>query len=399
VTDDSTAKVPLIEDGPSVWHRIGRRRIAVGVVAAVVVAGAGIGIWLGTEGSPGSPLTPTNQVVDVTTGTMQQTVAASGTIEPAQEANLDFAVSGQVTAVDVATGQTVAAGQALATIDPSALQVLVASAEASLSAAQAQLSSDQAADASTSQIDSDDAQVSSAETALTSAETNLADATLASTITGTVASVDLSIGEQVMGGGSSGGGSSSAQIVVVSTSSYVVNTTVDDTQIGRIKAGDQVDITPSGSNATVYGTVSSVGLIASQGSGVSQFPVGITVTGDPSGLYAGASATVSIIVEQIADAVEVPTAAISYSPGGQATVIVVQNGNHVTRAITTGVSSGGETQVTRGLRAGDQVLEQVVRFNATNGGGTSTLFGGSGPASGGSFKGRVVINGGGPPGG
>ena len=49
--------------------------------------------------------------VPVTTGTIQQTVASSGTIEPASQANLNFAVSGTVTAVDVKAGQTVTAGQ------------------------------------------------------------------------------------------------------------------------------------------------------------------------------------------------------------------------------------------------------------------------------------------------
>ena len=46
----------------------------------------------------------------VTTGTIQQTVASSGTIEPASQASLNFAVSGTVTAVNVKAGQTVTAG-------------------------------------------------------------------------------------------------------------------------------------------------------------------------------------------------------------------------------------------------------------------------------------------------
>ena len=36
------------------------------------------------------------------------------------------------------------------------------------------------------------------------------------------------------------------------------------------------------------------------------FPVTIAVTGSPSGLYAGSTATVSIIVQQINNVVEVP---------------------------------------------------------------------------------------------
>ncbi|MDQ1360844.1 MAG: hypothetical protein QOJ44_1221, partial [Acidimicrobiaceae bacterium] len=127
----------------------------------------------------------------------------------------------------------------------------------------------------------------------------------------------------------------------------------------------------------VYGTVSSVGLIATQSSTVATFPVAIAVTGNPTGIYAGSTATLSIVVKQLNNVVEVPTAAISYS-GGQSTVTVVQNGSHVPRTVTTGVSSNGQTQVTSGLTAGEKVLEQVVKFNGTAGGAGRSLFGGSG---------------------
>lgn len=403
--DDATADVPVVENAPTRRRPFYRRRLVIGVVAAVLAAGAGIGTWLAAGSSSEPGLIVTTQLVTVTTGTMRQTVSASGTIEPAQEADLNFAVSGQVTAVDVSTGQTVTAGQTLATIDPSALQAQLASAQASLAGAQAKLSSDEAASAPTSQIDADEVQVNSAQTALNSAETNLSDASLTSTIAGIVASVDLTVGEQVSGGGSGGGsggssGSSSTQIVVISTTSYVVNTTVDDTEVGQVKTGDQVDITPSGSNSTVYGTVSSVGLIASGGSGVASFPVGVAVTGSPSGLYAGASASLAIIVQQIDNAIEVPTAAISYSPNGEETVTVVDDGRHVNRDITTGESSGGETQVTSGLTAGEQVLEQVVTFNGTPAGGAHRLLGGGGTSVSGGFPSgvpvfrKVIVNGG-----
>jgi macrolide-specific efflux system membrane fusion protein len=424
--DQVTAEVPIVEGeagaAPKKWLR--RRNIIVAAVVVVVAAGAGIGIWLGTSSSAAPGLQITTQTVSVTTGTMQQTVATSGTIAPAQQANLNFGVSGTVTGVNVSAGQTVTAGQTLATVDPSALQATANSAQASLTAAQAKLASDQAANASSSQITSDQASVTSAQSQLTTAQTNLANASLTSTIAGTVASVDLSVGQQVssssnssgsgsastgssatgssgasaggLGGGlasssaassssssSSGSSTSStAQIVVISTNSFIVNATVDDTQVSEVKQGDQVVITPSGSTTNVYGTVSSVGLIASSSSTVATFPVSIAVTGSPTGIYAGSTATLSIVVEQLNNVIQVPTAAISYS-GGQSTVTVVQNGNHVSRAVTTGVSSAGETQVTSGLTSGEKVLEQVVKFNGAAGGGGRSLFGGGTTGAGG----------------
>ena len=137
--------------------------------------------------------------VSVTTGTIQQTVASSGTIEPATQANLNFAVSGTVTAVNVKAGQTVTAGEVLATVDTTALSDDVNADQAQLDSAEARLASDEASSASATQVDSDQASVTSAESSLTNAQTALNDASLTSTISGTVASVDLSVGQQVTG--------------------------------------------------------------------------------------------------------------------------------------------------------------------------------------------------------
>ena len=423
------------------------------VGAAVVLIGAAIGLslWLTSGSSPAGGLSITTITVPVTTGTIQSTVTSSGTIEPASQANLNFAVSGAVTAVDVKAGQTVKAGQVLATVATTALSEDLNAAQEQLTSAQDKLSSDESSDASTSQLDSDQASVTSAESSVSTAQTNLNDASLTSTISGTVASVDLSVGQQVTGTGSGDGGnagsgdtgsgstgtgdagstgtgstatgstgstgSSSGQIVVIGTDSYIVNTTVDDTQISQIAEGDQVDITLSGSGSSsslpsasssssatssstsaIYGTVNSISLVGSQSSDVTTFPVVIDVTGDPAGLYAGASADVSIIVKQLNNVTEVPTAAISYTSSGQATVTQVVNGSHVVKNVTVGAAENGETQISSGVSAGDKVLERQVTFKAP-GGGTGGLFGsggsGTGGFTGGGFGGRGAFTGGG----
>jgi hypothetical protein len=126
--------------------------------------------------------------------------------------------------------------------------------------------------------------------------------------------------------------------------------------------------------------------------------VTIAVTGSPTGLYAGSTATVSIVTKEITNAVQVPTAAISYS-GGKATVTEVVNGSHVVKSVTTGQVSSGDTQITGGLTSGDQVVERVVKFNPSAAGGGRSLFGGSSSSgSPGGFSGRFS-GGGGLPGG
>ena len=403
--DDLTDELPLDDEnvlaagGASAWRRY--RWPIVGAVVVLVGAAVGLSLWLTSGSSTATGLSVTTVTVPVTTGTIQQTVASSGTIEPASQADLNFAVSGTVTAVNVKAGQTVSAGQALATVSTTALAEDVDAAQAQVAAAEDRLATDEASGAAASSLDTDEASVTSAESSLSTAQTNLNDASLTSTISGTVASVSLTVGQQVTGTGTgtgSGGSgdsaassadsaassadssssSSSGQIVVIGTDSYIVNTTVDDTEIGQITTGDQVNITPTGSTTPVYGTVGSISLIGSQSSDVTTFPVVVDVTGNPTGLYAGASADVSIIVKQLNDVTEVPTAAISYGTNGQATVTqVTSSGAHVVKDVTVGAAENGETQVTGGVSAGDKVLEKEITFKAP-GGATGGLFGGTG---------------------
>jgi macrolide-specific efflux system membrane fusion protein len=405
---DLTQETPVVGNVEDVaeaprrgWVR--RHKLIVVSVVVVVIGGAtGLTLWL-TGGSPAPGLVVTTKVVTVTRTNMQQTVPSSGTVEPASQANLNFAVSGTVTAVNVTAGQTVTSGQVLATVDTSALQEQFSAAQAQLAAAQDKLASDEDSSASTAQVDADEAAVTSAQSSLTTAQTNVADASLTSTISGTVASVSLAVGQQVTGsGGSSGstgsqgtgggsgataagaGGSSAAssaassssassssstsdQVVVIGTNSYLVNTTVDDTEVGQVAQGDQATITPTGATTPVYGTVASIGEIATESSDVATFPVVIDVTGSPTGLYAGSTANVSIITKELSNVMAVPTAAITYT-GGQAAVTQVINGKHVSKSVTLGQASAGETQIVKGLSVGDKVLERVITFT----GGTGT---------------------------
>ncbi|MDA8342897.1 MAG: biotin/lipoyl-binding protein, partial [Actinomycetota bacterium] len=373
------------------------RRALGGVAAALVLVGGGIGIgiWVApASSSTAAPaVTTTDRIETVSTGTVSQRTSSTGTIEPATEADVNFAVAGRVTAVDVAAGQAVSAGQTLATVDPSALQATLALAQATLASDQARLATDTAGAASSTQLASDQASVTAASAQVSADQQSLDDATLTAPVAGTVASVDLAVGQQVgsgtttstssgagasaagSGGAGSGGGSagsaggaaasagtsSTAQFVVVSTGSYVVDASVDDTQVGAIKIGDQAVVTPSGATSPVYGTIATIGLVATQTSGVASFPVVVDVTGSPSGLYAGASATVEIVTEQLSGVLVVPTTALR-SSGGSTTVQVVAGGHREARPVQVGLASGGVTQITSGLVAGEQIVVPVLTF-------------------------------------
>jgi hypothetical protein len=131
----------------------------------------------------------------------------------------------------------------------------------------------------------------------------------------------------------------------------------------------QAEITPTGSSQVLYGTVTSVGLVAeSSTTGASTFPVSIAVTGKVTGVYAGSSADVAIVVKQLQDALTVPTAAVRTDSSGHATVTVSKNGKQTATSVTLGEVVGDQTVITHGLSAGDQVVVVTLRLPTGTGG-------------------------------
>src|SRR5262249_18479962 len=153
------------------------------------------------------------------------------------------------------------------------------------------------ASASSAQRASDKAAIAQAKSALAEAKESLANASLKATIDGTIASLDLAVGDVV---GSSGGGNrsqgsgsgdtSTAQVTIVTPKTFVVDAQVATGDIANVPVGLQAEITVTGATDVVYGTVQTVGKVASaQSSGAATFPVTIAVTGEQDALYSGTS--------------------------------------------------------------------------------------------------------------
>lgn len=319
--------------------------------------------------------TPTTYTVTATT--LKDTVTASGTIEPQRSADLDVEVSGTVTQVYVEEGDRVAKGDPLARVDDDALVATRTAAAASLAAAYAQLDDDQDAGATDTQIAADQAAIIAAQATLAEAKEAVADATLRATIAGTVVSLDLAVGD-VVGSGSSGtdptadDSASASAVVIVSTGRYVVDATVASSDVKRLKKGLQVEITPTGVTDTVYGTVTSVGLVAqTSSSGAAVFPVTIEVTGRRTDLYAGTSADASIVVEQRTDVLTVPSRALATDEDGSTYVTKIVDGDGVKTPVEVGTASGMSTEITSGLAAGDVV--EIPSFAPTGGSGGGSV--------------------------
>jgi multidrug efflux pump subunit AcrA (membrane-fusion protein) len=354
-----------------------RRWLIVSGIGVVVLALAGFGLYQFVL-KPDASATTMTRTATASTQTVQTTVGTTGTLEPKRQADLSFNSSGTVTKVYVSVGDKVEKGDLLARIDDTSLAADVTAAKADLAAAESSLSDLDDDDATDTAIASAKAQVKLKKSDLSQAKSALSAAALRSTISGTVAEVSIAKGDQVgSSSGSSGGAassssgsssSSSAAITVISTNTYVVDTSVGSSDLAKVKVGLQAVITPTGATDSIYGTVKTVGVMASSPSSTSgtsststaSLPVTIDVTEAQKSLFAGASATVSIIVEQRDNVLVVPTAAIS-TFDGKTVVQKVVNGSTTQTEVTIGSTYGNQTEITKGLSNGDEVQISFAR--------------------------------------
>jgi hypothetical protein len=114
---------------------------------------------------------------------------------------------------------------------------------------------------------------------------------------------------------------------------------------------------------------------------VAGYPVVITFNADATAFYPGATVTGAIATQAKSDAIQVPTRAIS-TRNGQSVVTVATSGKAggptATRTVTTGITAGGETEITSGLQPGEQVVITLPTFGGFGRTGTGTGGGGAG---------------------
>lgn len=129
----------------SIWRRTG---VVVGTVAALTLAAAGGAVAV--AGRSGEQY----RTVEVATGDVSQSVAATGTVSSVTRVDAAFSTAGTVASVAVALGDAVTAGQELATLDADELAEAVTEAQEALTAAQETLESDLEAQTNGETVDS-----------------------------------------------------------------------------------------------------------------------------------------------------------------------------------------------------------------------------------------------------
>ena len=381
------------------------------VVAGVVVlalAGGSI-YWFGFAVPANNKTTVAAPVtVAASLATMQQTVDSDGTATPTVNDSVSFAVSGTVTAVPVAAGTTVTAGQVLATVDTLSLDAAVLEAQATLATARAKLASSvsdsDGTSAAVAQIAAQTASVAVDEAAVVTAQAAVAGATLTAPSAGLVTAVNVAVGDVISSGsaGSAGAGgattastastsssssTSTADFSIVGTDSWSLSLDIGESDIAQVAVNDQVELALDDGTA-FFGTVQSVGILPSTTSGAVTYPVVVAVTGDPDGLYDGVAVTAKIVYERRTNVLTIPSAAVTTADGVSTVKTLDASGTAVATTVTVGETVGNLTEILTGIAEGDEVV--VVTFTPGSGNSGSTTQRGTRPTgmpAGGTFPG------------
>lgn len=404
--------------------RFGRRtKIITGAAILIAVA---VAVWLFAFLLPSQQNAAATQTITQTATaalqTLEKTVDVSGTATPAVQEDVSFEVAGTVTSINVTAGQTVAAGDVLATVDTLQLQADLLDAEATLAEAKATLADAEDAGSSGTRINAASAAVDVAQSDVDAATAAMADASLVAPADGLITSVGIAVGEKISGssssssssssstaasGGSTPGGSasssasttsSSAAFTLVSTNSWSIEVSVGETDIANVQTGQQVELT-SDDGTQYFGTVSEVGLLPSTTSGSAQYPVTVAITGDGDGLFDGVSLSGSVVYERRTDVLAVPSAAVTTTNDASTVTVVADDGTQSDVAVEVGETSGSYTEILSGVTEGDEILVASFTPGEGNTGTTGDLRSGGFPGdSSGGFPGGDT-SGGGMPGG
>lgn len=374
-----------------VWTRTGPLTRTLGAVVIVAVVATAIW-WFGIRDASAATEDQVTRTVAASLTTMEKSVAASGTLTPSVQQDVSFEVSGTVTSVPVAVGQTVTVGQTLATVDTLQLEADLLQAKSTLASARARLSDAEDADTgsttSDAQIAAAQAQVDVAQAGVDTAQTALSGAILVAPVAGLLTAVTLEVGDAVGSSQSPSGASdsSTAQFTIVATDTWEVDVTVSDADVALVAVGDQAEVTLDGATTPVFGTISEIGLLSTSDTGVAAYPVTVAVTGDQEGLHDGVSADVKLIYERRTDVLTVPSLAVTTTDGKSTVDVQAADGTTSTVDVTVGETSGNLTEITEGLAEGDEVVLAV--FTPGSGGtGRDTQQQGELPGGGQFFQG------------
>ncbi len=307
------------------------------------------------------------EVIVAATGSFEDVIEMTGTVEAPDDATLSAEAAGTLTAL-APLGTTVRRGGTVAQINATMGRAGVAQAEAALEAAQAQaeLAEDQfqrqeplLRDSIISAAEFQGvrtqraaalAQVAQARAALAQAREQLANTRVVAPFTGTVEERYVERGEQVAPG--------TPVVRIVSADRVKVKAGVPERYAGDIELGTPVRIVPqSYSIQPLSGTVSFVGRAINTQNRT--FPIEVALDERNLALKPEMVVKLEVQRQEIEDAIALPLSAIVRDERGTSVLVASESEGGLVaehRPVALGAQSGGLVVVASGLSAGDRVI-------------------------------------------
>ena len=333
---------------------------------------------------------PTYEYTTVEKGNISTTVTATGTIEPVTKVEVGTQVSGIVSKIYVDYNSEVKAGQVIAELDRTNLISTLESQRANLTSAESSLAYQKAnyerqktlydkglisandfEQARLSYVQSQQ-QVTTARQSVKRAETDLGYATITSPINGVVLDKAVEEGQTVAASFST----PTLFTIAQDLTDMRVIADIDEADIGEVKEGQRVSFSVDAfPNDIFQGLVTQVRQQATTESNVVTYEVVISAPNADLKLKPGLTANVTIFTLEKNDVLTVTAKALRFSPKqeliaedetiqdaeGAAHKLWVLEGKNI-RAIPVeiGVSNGTLTEISSGIKAGTQVVEEMV---------------------------------------
>ncbi len=371
------------------------------IIAGIVVAAALIIVFSVINAGPKGALV---EVQKVKKGEVAPTVTADGLVTAKDTVNISSQVMGEITALPFKEGDRVKKGDVLVQIDPSTYARDVASAKASLDASKV---ADQEAEVTLKQkardwkraqdmysqkiystqqyddarlaydqaklgADQARAQVAQSVAYLQKAQDNLSKCTIRSPIDGVVTAVNTKVGETAVMGTMNFSGT--VILTVSDLSQIITEVEIDEVDLPRLRLGQPAVITVDALNDKEYkGKVIEIGASAHASTtgtqtNIRQFKVKVAITNPDSELKPGITARVKLIAQKRVGVLTVPIGAIrTEEKDGQQVffVFIADKGKVQKKIITVGMSDDLNTEITSGLKAGDEVITGPYRLLRT----------------------------------
>jgi HlyD family secretion protein len=198
------------------------------------------------------------------------------------------------------------------------------------------------------------AQVAQAQAALAQAKLRIDDATLTAPFAGTVLATNASVGELV--------GAAVPVVVLADLESYHVDSSIDETDIGRVQLEQEADIVLDAfPDVTLRGKVSRIEPLGQSTQGVVSYGVRVQVLSAEVALRPNMTAIVDIVVDRKESVLVVPNRAIRRETSGRRYVEILNGQGVEQRYVTTGLSNDLVTEIISGLNEGDEVVVSAPR--------------------------------------